>query len=51
MATPLLEARWSTRDRGCVPAGDRAEFDRFLSDLGYAYREETENPSYRLFLS
>ena len=34
-----------------VPAADRSELDRFLSDLGYAYREETDNPSYRLFLS
>jgi threonine dehydratase len=34
-----------------VPARDRSELDRFLSDLGYSYRDETENPSYRLFLS
>jgi threonine dehydratase len=33
-----------------VPAADRKEFRRFLRQLGYAYREETENPVYKLFL-
>jgi threonine dehydratase len=34
-----------------VPPADRAEFDRFLATLGYRYWNETDNPSYRLFLS
>ena len=34
-----------------VPAADRATFDAFLSELGYRYEEETNNPAYELFLS
>ncbi len=34
-----------------VPPDKRSVFRRFLQDLGYAYREETDNPVYRLFLS
>ena len=34
-----------------VPAADRAAFDAFLSELGYRYEEETNNPAYELFLS
>ena len=33
-----------------VPAGDYQAFDRFLEEVGYRYREETENPAYRVFL-
>jgi threonine dehydratase len=33
-----------------VPPSDAAEFMRHLSDLGYAYAEETQNPAYRMFL-
>ncbi|RQS65130.1 threonine ammonia-lyase, biosynthetic [Burkholderia sp. Bp8963] len=33
-----------------VPPVDNVEFDRFLATLGYAYVEESDNPSYRLFL-
>jgi len=33
-----------------VPAADRARFTAHLDTLGYAYREETGNPAYRLFL-
>jgi threonine dehydratase len=33
-----------------VPAGSRREFQRFLDDLGYWYREESESAPYRLFL-
>ena len=33
-----------------VPPGERGEFQSFLDDVGYEYREETENPAYRLFL-
>ena len=33
-----------------VPVADYAAFDRFLGDVGYRYREETENPAYRVFL-
>jgi len=34
-----------------VPAGEKGAFNRFLRDLGYVYRDETDNPAYRLFLS
>ncbi len=34
-----------------VPRSDRVAFNRFLRNLGYSYREETDNPVYRLFLS
>ncbi|MBN8885338.1 MAG: threonine ammonia-lyase, biosynthetic [Rudaea sp.] len=33
-----------------VPTGDRAAFAEFLARLGYAYRDESENPAYRLLL-
>jgi threonine dehydratase len=33
-----------------VPPADAAEFQRFLSELGYAYSEETDNAAYRAFL-
>src|SRR5689334_14324231 len=33
-----------------VPPSDQAEFQRFLSRLGYPYVEETANPAYRMFL-
>ncbi|MBC8519033.1 MAG: threonine ammonia-lyase, biosynthetic [Gammaproteobacteria bacterium] len=34
-----------------VPSEERADFQKFLDDLGYHYWEETENPVYKLFLS
>ncbi|MEE4185607.1 MAG: threonine ammonia-lyase, biosynthetic [Gammaproteobacteria bacterium] len=34
-----------------VPGPDRDEFARHLSQLGYQYSEETDNPAYRMFLS
>lgn len=33
-----------------VPPADAAEFHAFLEKLGYRYRDESENPAYRLFL-
>ena len=33
-----------------VPPGDRAAFADFLARLGYAYRDESDNPAYRLLL-
>ncbi len=33
-----------------VPSGDKTGFQSFLSELGYPYVEETENPVYELFL-
>ena len=33
-----------------VPQGERGEFQSFLDEVGYEYREETDNPAYRLFL-
>lgn len=33
-----------------VPNQSRKEFNDFLRQLGYAYREETDNPAYTLFL-
>ncbi|WP_423908271.1 threonine ammonia-lyase, biosynthetic [Candidatus Spongiihabitans sp.] len=33
-----------------VPSQSRREFNNFLRQLGYAYREETNNPAYTLFL-
>ena len=33
-----------------VPEAERPEFLAFLDDVGYEYREETDNPAYRLFL-
>ena len=34
-----------------VPERDRGGLARFLSELGYAYRDETDNEAYRLFLA
>ena len=33
-----------------VPPAERAGFLAFLDDVGYGYREETDNPAYRMFL-
>ena len=33
-----------------VPGKERKEFLRTLKDLGYSFREVTDNPAYRLFL-
>ncbi len=33
-----------------IPQGEEASFRRFLTDLGYRYVDETENPAYKLFL-
>ncbi|MFD1942001.1 threonine ammonia-lyase, biosynthetic [Paradevosia shaoguanensis] len=33
-----------------VPPDERAAFDAFLQDLGYAHWDETNNPAYALFL-
>ena len=33
-----------------VPDAERPEFLAFLDEVGYDYREETDNPAYRLFL-
>ena len=33
-----------------VPASSRGEFRTSLDKLGYAYREETDCPAYKLFL-
>ena len=33
-----------------VPPNQRGNFLLFLDEVGYEYREETENPAYRLFL-
>jgi threonine dehydratase len=33
-----------------VPAGQRAQFRKFLATLGYTHIDETGNPAYRLFL-
>jgi threonine dehydratase len=33
-----------------VPPGERARFDTVIEALGYPATDETENPSYRLFL-
>ena len=33
-----------------VPASDAADFQRFLTGLGYPYSEESDNPAYRAFL-
>jgi threonine dehydratase len=34
-----------------VPEEDKADFRKFLENLGYAYDEESDNPAYRLFLA
>ncbi|HKP56112.1 MAG TPA: threonine ammonia-lyase, biosynthetic [Polyangiales bacterium] len=33
-----------------IPPADASEFQRFLSELGYAYSEETDNAAYQAFL-
>jgi threonine dehydratase len=33
-----------------VPHAERASFAGHLDSLGYAHRDETSNPAYRLFL-
>ncbi len=33
-----------------VPRAQEADFERFLSDLGYAWQDERDNPAYALFL-
>ena len=33
-----------------VPPSERAGFLTFLDEVGYGYREETDNPAYRMFL-
>jgi threonine dehydratase len=33
-----------------VPAASRKKLNFFLSELGYSFVEETQNPAYRLFL-
>ncbi len=33
-----------------VPPQEKQAFREFLKDLGYPYKEETDNPAYRLFL-
>lgn len=33
-----------------VPPEERGDFQSFLTDLGYEYRDETDNPAYKLFL-
>jgi threonine dehydratase len=33
-----------------VPTAERKSFNRFLKQLGYAFKEETSNPVYNLFL-
>ncbi|WP_026154909.1 threonine ammonia-lyase, biosynthetic [Thiolinea disciformis] len=33
-----------------VPPNERAEFQKFLENLGYEYWEETQNPAYQRFL-
>ncbi len=33
-----------------VPPQEKRAFKEFLKDLGYPYKEETDNPAYRLFL-
>jgi threonine dehydratase len=32
-----------------VPKAERRAFREFLDAIGFAYREETDNPAYRLF--
>ncbi|MFT3802133.1 MAG: threonine ammonia-lyase, biosynthetic [Burkholderiaceae bacterium] len=34
-----------------VPPGDQSSFQRFLTQLGYPYTDESWNPAYRLFLA
>ncbi|KAF1345543.1 threonine dehydratase, biosynthetic [Delphinella strobiligena] len=32
------------------PKGEEAELDKFLTELGYGYKEETDNPVYQMFM-
>jgi threonine dehydratase len=32
-----------------VPKAERKAFRQLLDEVGFAYREETRNPAYRLF--
>ena len=34
-----------------VPPEDKAKFEGYLDELGYAFNEETHNPAYQLFLA
>ncbi|AWL13404.1 Threonine ammonia-lyase [Saliniradius amylolyticus] len=34
-----------------IPTDSRRDFDRHLSQLGYHYQEQTDNPAYQFFLS
>jgi threonine dehydratase len=34
-----------------VPANEMPAFESFLAGLGYPYRNESDNPAYRLFLA
>jgi threonine dehydratase len=34
-----------------VPPGEKSEFKKFLTNLGYAHWDETGNPAYKLFLA
>lgn len=34
-----------------IPKDEQATFDSHLLELGYAYKEETQNPAYKFFLS
>ncbi|WP_299081444.1 threonine ammonia-lyase, biosynthetic [uncultured Paraglaciecola sp.] len=34
-----------------IADGDRREFDKHLTELGYLYQEQTDNPAYKFFLS
>nr|QEH00149.1 TIGR01124_ilvA_2Cterm: threonine ammonia-lyase, biosynthetic [uncultured bacterium] len=34
-----------------VPESDNEAFTDFLESLGYVYKEETDNPAYKLFLA
>jgi threonine dehydratase len=33
-----------------VPKGEKKAFNTFLTQLGYAYWDESKNPAYKLFL-
>jgi threonine dehydratase len=34
-----------------VPPADQVKFQTFLTQVGYPWQDETQNPAYRLFLS
>jgi threonine dehydratase len=34
-----------------VPTAERSEFDQHLTDLGYPFQDESENPAYQMFLA